>query len=97
MTEEKISFLAKGLRLEGIIHYGLVKEEDKKPGVILCHPHPLYGGDMDNLIIYEVANYLSEKGFISLRFNFRGTGGSEGSHEYGTGEIEDVRGLSIIF
>jgi hypothetical protein len=61
--------------------------------VVLCHPHPLYGGTMDNAIILSVARLLRERGgdeVGTLRFNFRGVPRSEGSHDQGRGELLDV-------
>lgn len=60
-------------------------------GAVICHPHPLYGGSMDNNVVNAVAQTLQETGHSTLRFNFRGVGASEGSHGGGTDEVEDVR------
>jgi alpha/beta superfamily hydrolase len=62
-----------------------------KGGFVLCHPHPLYGGDMDNPVVVRAADVAREAGFATLRFNFRGVGGSGGIHEEGEGEQEDLR------
>ncbi len=59
-------------------------------GVVLCHPHPLYGGDMDNNIIAAVSRALVRRGMASLRFNFRGVGRSQGRFAGGVGEQEDA-------
>ncbi len=59
-------------------------------GVVISHPHPLYGGDMNNFIVDLIARTYQKKGFTTLRFNFRGTGKSQGSFDNGTGEQEDV-------
>ncbi|MXX75733.1 MAG: alpha/beta hydrolase [Holophagales bacterium] len=56
----------------------------------VAHPHPLYGGDMDNHVVTAAANAVVELGGAALRFNFRGTGGSEGRHDEGRGETEDL-------
>lgn len=61
------------------------------PGVVLCHPHPLYGGNMDNNVILAVSRALTGRGIASLRFNFRGVGRSQGSFAGGVGEQEDAR------
>ncbi len=58
--------------------------------VVVCHPHPVYGGTMDNRVVYRAAKAASEAGFIALRFNFRGVGGSTGRFDHGIGEKEDV-------
>jgi alpha/beta superfamily hydrolase len=59
-------------------------------GFVICHPHPLYGGDMDNPVVIRAAEVAREGGYATLRFNFRGAGGSEGAHDKGRGEQEDV-------
>jgi uncharacterized protein len=58
---------------------------------VVCHPHPLYGGTMHNKVVYQAAKRLHEFGVPVLRFNFRGVGLSEGVHDKGHGEQEDVR------
>ena len=58
---------------------------------IVCHPHPLFGGTMHNKVVYQVARTLHRRGAAVLRFNFRGAGSSEGEHDRGRGEQEDVR------
>lgn len=57
---------------------------------ILCHPHPLYGGSMRDLVLDTVAQALLANGISCLRFNFRGVGASAGSHDNGNGEIDDL-------
>jgi alpha/beta superfamily hydrolase len=57
---------------------------------LVCHPHPLFGGTMHNKVVYQAAKALHEKGAPVLRFNFRGTGLSEGTHDKGQGEQADV-------
>lgn len=59
--------------------------------VIVTHPHPLYGGNMDNPVVVTIADAFIAKGFTSLRFNFRGTGNSTGTFDGTEGEPEDVR------
>ena len=56
----------------------------------VAHPHPLYGGDMDNHVVGAAADAVVELGGAALRFNFRGTGGSEGRHDAGRGETDDL-------
>jgi uncharacterized protein len=60
-------------------------------GLVLCHPHPLYGGDMDNPVIVRAAEVAQGQGLTTLRFNFRGVGASSGSHGGGIAEEDDVR------
>jgi len=58
---------------------------------IVCHPHPLYGGTMHNKVVFRMARSFQDAGFSVLRFNFRGTGLSEGKHDDGIGEQDDLR------
>ena len=60
-------------------------------GLVLCHPHPLYGGDMDNPVIVRAAEVCAEANVATLRFNFRGVGASGGRHGGGREEQDDVR------
>lgn len=57
---------------------------------LLCHPHPLHGGTMDNKVVQTLARALLALGWRCLRFNFRGAGGSEGHWDEGRGEIDDA-------
>lgn len=58
---------------------------------IVCHPHPLFGGTMHNKVVYRIARAFQDAGFAVLRFNFRGTGQSQGQHDQGRGEQGDLR------
>src|ERR1700722_3074524 len=63
----------------------------------VCHPHPLFGGTMHNKVVFRAAKALHRRGIPVLRFNFRGAGMSEGQHDKGRGEREDVRaGLDYL-
>ena len=75
--------------LEGRLHL----PEDGQPvaGVVVCHPHPLMGGDMHNNVVMGVCRELVGSGMAVLRFNFRGVGASAGTHDQGRGEVEDAR------
>jgi alpha/beta superfamily hydrolase len=68
----------------------LAAVEIPRGGFVLCHPHPLYGGDMDNPVVVRAAEIAQARGYATLRFNFRGVGGSEGVHDQGRGEQNDV-------
>src|SRR5947207_4514628 len=91
-------------KLEALLNVG---EENASHAAMVCHPHPLYGGTMHNKVVFNAMKALSYFGFPVLRFNFRGVGLSEGMHDEGRGEVEDVRsaidwlhesfGLPIIF
>ena len=84
--EEKITFESGGCRLEGYWQAGV-----KGKGVVITHPHPLYGGTMDNPIVETVQRAYRRDGYATLRFNFRGVGGSRGTYDDGIGEQTDVR------
>lgn len=83
--EERIYFLSENYQLEGLLNKSSIEN-----GVVISHPHPLYGGDMHNFIVDLIARTYQKKDFTTLRFNFRGTGKSQGSYADGTGEQEDV-------
>ena len=57
---------------------------------VIAHPHPLFGGTMDNKVVTTLARAFVESGAATFRFNFRGVGGSEGAHDEGRGETEDM-------
>lgn len=88
MKETKVSFVSAGLTLEGV----LATPEGAGPfaAVIICHPHPLYGGNMDNNVVCSLAQALPGSSFASFRFNFRGVGRSQGEFDNGIGEQRDV-------
>lgn len=78
-----------GLSIEGMLH--LPKDStEKAPGIVICHPHPRYGGDMRNNVVLGLTKRLTRDGFAVLRFNFRGVGGSEGTFDWGGGETDDA-------
>jgi alpha/beta superfamily hydrolase len=62
-----------------------------RAAAVVCHPHPQYGGDMDNPVVTAIADALAADGIAALRFNFGGVGGSEGTHGGGPAEVQDVR------
>lgn len=64
---------------------------DATHAALVCHPHPLYGGTLHNKVVFHTMKALNSFGFPVLRFNFRGTGLSQGEHDNGIGEVEDVR------
>lgn len=83
-----VSFPCCNLSLEGVCYFP--EGDGVFPAVFLCHPHPLYGGSMDNNVVLAAASALVSKSIIALIFNFRGAGGSEGSFGGGVAEQEDV-------
>lgn len=70
---------------------GRVSTLSKTDAVVITHPHPLYGGDMNNSVVSIISAAYTQEGWTVLRFNFRGTGRSRGKHEDGIGEQKDVR------
>ena len=84
--EEKIRFLSDGYEIEGRL-----EKSSLQKGVVITHPHPLYGGDIHNNVVAAMARVYRQKGYTTLRFNFRGVGSSQGSYGDGLGEQEDVR------
>lgn len=66
-------------------------EAKARHAALICHPHPLYGGTVHNKVVYNTMKALNSFGFPCLRFNFRGAGLSEGQHDEGRGEVEDVK------
>ena len=76
-------------RLEALLWTSSVS--DPKFVALVCHPHPLYGGTMHNKVVFQTAKALHQRGAAVLRFNFRGVEQSEGVHDYGKGEQDDVR------
>ena len=61
---------------------------------VVCHPHPLYGGTMDNKFVTTVVRALQESGIPTLRFNFRGVGASDGAFDQGSGETADAEAVA---
>lgn len=89
MSELLLRFPCGKLRLEGRWH--VPDKQGQFPAVIVCHPHPLYGGNMFNNIVTAICDALVLCSMAALRFNFRGVGASEGEFGGGVGEIDDVR------
>jgi len=88
MKQTRMSFASGDLVLEGIL--AIPKGAGPFPAVIVCHPHPLYGGSMDNNVVSSLSETLTQESLASLKFNFRGVGGSQGEFGQGIGEQEDV-------
>lgn len=95
MAVLKQTFLSGSLNLEGVFHIPEFSGE-KFPAVVLCHPHPLYGGNMNNNVVVAVSRALSERRIIAFRFNFRGVGLSEGKFDDGKGEQDDLQAALAV-
>ena len=72
---------------------------DAPPGgsdrvAVIAHPHPLFGGTMDNKVVQTLARAFVQSGWTAVRFNFRGVGGSAGVHDEGRGELDDL--LAVV-
>ncbi|HTV58421.1 MAG TPA: alpha/beta family hydrolase [Verrucomicrobiae bacterium] len=76
-------------RLEALLW--TVSNPSPNLAALVCHPHPLFGGTMHNKVVYQAAKTFHRFGIPVLRFNFRGAGLSEGVHDRGRGELDDVR------
>jgi uncharacterized protein len=75
-------------QLEALLNAGA---ENATYAAVVCHPHPLFGGTLHNKVVFHTMKALNSFGFPVLRFNFRGAGLSQGEHDHGNGEVEDVR------
>lgn len=67
---------------------------DSRGVAVIAHPHPLFGGTLDNKVVQTLARAFVQSGWTAVRFNFRGVGGSAGSHDEGRGELEDF--LAVV-
>src|SRR4051794_18568681 len=79
-------------RLECVIDGPTETPEHSARGLALvAHPHPLFGGSLENKVAHTLARGFAEMGYVALRVNFRGVGGSEGTHDEGRGEVDDLQ------
>jgi alpha/beta superfamily hydrolase len=85
---QKLELAGPAGRLEALLE--APQEADVIGGAVVCHPHPLHGGTMQNKVVHTLARGFVRQGFIALRFNFRGVGESDGIFDEGRGELEDV-------
>lgn len=84
------SFTLKGPagNLEALLNLGT---SSASHAALVAHPHPMFGGTLHNKVVFHTMKALNSFGWPVLRFNFRGTGLSQGEHDYGRGEVDDVR------
>jgi hypothetical protein len=85
MPEEKIYIKNGSLKIEG-----LLSKSSKENGVVICHPHSLMGGSLHNNVVETLQEAYAAENYSTLRFNFRGVGGSTGFYDEGRGEKEDI-------
>jgi len=83
---DRVNFKSNDLLIEG-----LLDERAGGKGVVISHPHPLYGGNMYAAGVESIVHAYWKKGYTTLRFNFRGVGNSQGRYENGIGEQQDVQ------
>jgi alpha/beta superfamily hydrolase len=79
-------------RLEAVLEHP--KAPEPVGNAVVCHPHPLYGGTLDNKVVHTLARAFVKLNFRALRFNFRGAGESDGEYDEGRGELQDA--LAVI-
>ena len=84
--EQIITFISDHYEIEGRL-----AANSRERGLVITHPHPLYGGDMNNNVVAAVSRAYQKSDYSTLRFNFRGVGGSRGHYADGVGEQQDVR------
>lgn len=89
MTVKSIVFPCGDIQLEGVLSTPAGKSNS--PAVVVCHPHPLYGGDMNNNVVMSICAALVKNAIACLRFNFRGVGESGGRYGEGLAEQDDAK------
>lgn len=87
MAAQREQLVGPAGRLEAVIEQG---SESPAFVAIVCHPHPLFGGTMDNKVVTTLTRLVRDKGGVVVRFNFRGVGESQGAYSDGIGETEDL-------
>ena len=87
LKSESIEFSSEGYTLHGVLTDG---EPNTKIGVIILHPHPLYGGNMENHVVSSLEHVFLEAGFTTLRFDFRGTSSSPQGYSGVGGAVKDA-------
>ena len=84
---EEVGIACGDITLEAAAH---LPDGEPRGAVVVCHPHPLYGGNMESHVVTTLARTLADNGLAALRFNFRGAGRSGGQHGQGVSEQQDV-------
>ncbi|MBI2856384.1 MAG: dienelactone hydrolase family protein [Chloroflexi bacterium] len=96
MRQQSIAFRGRGIALDGIVTLPQ-GAPGPFPGVVLCHSHPMFGESMASAVMQALAQALDSQRMATLRFNFRGVGGSEGTFDQGKGEQEDLKAALDTF
>ena len=92
---ERLSLLGAAGVIEAVRDAAAVPAGAAARGVaVIAHPHPLFGGTLDNKVVQTLARALVQCGWTAVRFNFRGVGASAGTHDQGRGELEDF--LAVV-
>ena len=86
MGEKPVSLISNAFKLEG-----LFRSVPGEKATVITHPHPLYGGSMHNNVVESLMRAYLGAGYSTLRFNFRGVGGSQGEYDHGRGEQQDAK------
>jgi hypothetical protein len=89
VTPQRVDLPGEAGRLEAVVE---VPQDVAEPAafVVVCHPHPLHGGTMNNKVVTTLARTAHQAGAASIRFNYRGVGASAGSYDDGRGELQDA-------
>lgn len=87
-NKQQLGIIGPAGELEALLES--TQEGEPSGCAVICHPHPLHGGTMQNKVAHTLARSFLGAGFTALRFNFRGVGNSEGGFDNGDGEVEDV-------
>ena len=94
-TGERLFFEGGAGRIETVIDKPALAPQSTPRGVaLIAHPHPVYGGTLDNKVAQTLAKTFVGLGWVAVRPNFRGAGASEGVHDHGEGETEDMVSLA---
>ncbi len=92
-NEHAVRFSGPAGQLEAVVSAPGVDDQIRAVAIV-CHPHPLHGGNLDNKVAHTLARSLCNVGAVTIRFNFRGVGDSAGAYDHGVGETQDL--LAVI-
>ncbi len=92
-TQDQTHFIAGPAGALELVLRGAGRAGAEPAIAVICHPHPLHGGTMDNKVVTTLARTYLEQGIDTVRFNFRGVGQSQGEHGYLEGEVADLQAV----